>query len=90
MVAHHLVGGFAGAGGLTMTSLHLLAAGALGLWIAVGDQVLITLDESALEAVAGGYAQTVGDILNGMPWPQPSYPIPNPNDPDAPAPDVFF
>ena len=55
------------------------------------DQALINaLDESALEAVVGGYAQTVGDILNGMPWPQPSYPIPNPNDPDAPAPDVFF
>lgn len=48
MVAHHLVGGFAGAGGLTMTSLHLLAAGALGLWIAVGDQVLITLVDLVL------------------------------------------
>lgn len=48
MVAHHLVGGFVGAGGLTMTALHLLAAGALGLWIAAGDQVLMTLVDLVL------------------------------------------
>lgn len=40
IAAHHLV---AGTGGVAMLALHLVAAAALGLWLAAGDQVLTTL-----------------------------------------------
>lgn len=45
--------------------------------------IITAIDETELETVVGGYAQTVGDILNGMPWPPPSFPFPNPSDPDV-------